>query len=182
MLEGILTPFWVMLVSELCDKTQICILLLATRTKKYLELFITAIIALLLADSLAIIFGFYISDLLEESIIKIISSMGFILIGILILVRNEKSDICSINRDAPFTAFILVFLSEFGDKTQISAGILAMNYNPVGVGIAMFLALSCVSIITIYLGKKIYSKVSDKSLKWISSITFIFLGLIFLLF
>ncbi|MGB3459430.1 MAG: TMEM165/GDT1 family protein [Halobacteriota archaeon] len=81
-----------------------------------------------------------------------------------------------------YSGFILVFVSEWGDKTQIAAGLFATRYNGLMVLIGVIIALSLVSIITIYLGKFISDKVNRETLTKITGILFILIGILFFLF
>jgi len=81
-----------------------------------------------------------------------------------------------------YSGFILVFVSEWADKTQIAAGLFATRYNGLMVLIGVIIALSLVSIITIYLGKFISDKVNRETLTKITGILFILIGILFFLF
>ncbi|MGB3458644.1 MAG: TMEM165/GDT1 family protein [Halobacteriota archaeon] len=80
-----------------------------------------------------------------------------------------------------YSGFILVFVSEWGDKTQIAAGLFATRYNGLMVLIGVLIALSLLSIFAIYLGKFISDKVNRETLTKITGFLFILIGILFFL-
>ena len=72
-------------------------------------------------------------------------------------------------------------LTEWGDKTQISAAIFAINYNPYLVLLGTIIALTTLSILAIYLGRLISERINERIITKISGITFIILGIFFLI-
>ena len=78
-----------------------------------------------------------------------------------------------------YSGFILIFVSEWGDKTQIAAGLFATRYSGLMVLTGVIIALSLLSIIAIYSGKFISDKVNRETLAKIAGISFILLGIAF---
>ena len=72
----------------------------------------------------------------------------------------------------------MIFISEWGDKTQIASGLFATLYNFWMVLIGVMIALTLLSIIAIYLGKFISSKVDKKIITRIAETTFILMGIL----
>jgi len=55
---------------------------------------------------------------------------------------------------SPFiSAFSLIFLTEWGDKTQIAAALFATKFNALMVLVGTILALTILSVIAVYFGK-----------------------------
>ncbi len=71
---------------------------------------------------------------------------------------------------------IATSLAELGDKTQITSGPFATQYNSLLVLIGVMTALTLLSIMTIYLGRFISSKVNTKTISRIAGIMFIGMG------
>ena len=180
MVPDILIPLIVVGLAELGDKTQLSTLLLASKTEKHLHLFLGVILAFLIVDGIAILAGEWITHIAPKSLIKILSGVVFIIFGLLML-RNKREEIKSnYYFENPFySGFILIFVSEWGDKTQIAAGLFATKYSGLMVLIGVIMALSLLSIIAIYSGKFISDKVNSKTLAKIAGISFILLGIAF---
>jgi len=180
MLQDLLIPMIVIGIAELGDKTQIAIFLLSTKTKERLKLLSDIILAFLLADGAAVLAGDCITRIVPLSYIKILSGIIFILFGLIafIHVRREKK---SHDLKKPFySGFTLIFVAELGDKTQIASGLFAARYNPLLVLIGIMISLTLLSIMAIYLGSFISTKVNEKILSKIGGIVFILIGIVFL--
>lgn len=81
-----------------------------------------------------------------------------------------------------FSIFFLVFIAEFGDKTQIASfSMAAKNNNIVSVIIGASLALTCATLIAVLSGHLIARFVPRKLLKYISAALFLGTGIIMLI-
>ncbi len=88
-LKTLATVFITVFLSELGDKTQLATLLFATTNKDRLTVFIGSSLALIFASGLAVILGDFISKNVNMNILKNIAGIGFIAIGIWILINNK---------------------------------------------------------------------------------------------
>jgi len=185
MLQDILIPLIVVGLAELGDKTQLSILLLASKTEKHLLLFLGTILAFFIVDGLAILAGEWIAHLVPLNLLNILSGVVFIFFGFAILFfRNEKAETKSrYYLEHPlYSGFILIFVAEWGDKTQIAAGLFATRYNGLMVLIGVMIALSLLSIMAIYVGKFISEKADRETLTKLTGFLFILMGVLFFLF
>ena len=184
MLQDILIPLIVVGLAELGDKTQLSVLLLASKTEKHLLLFLGTILAFFIVDGLAILAGEWIAHLVPVNLLNILSGAVFIFWGFAILLfRSEKAENKSrYYLEHPFySGFILIFVAEWGDKTQIAAGLFATRYNGLMVLIGVMIALSLLSIFAIYLGKFISDKADRETLTKLTGFLFISMGVLFFL-
>jgi len=148
--EDFIIPFLTIAIAELGDKTQVSILLLSSRTKKYSYIFSGVFLAFLIADGIAILAGNLIANIIDVKILKIISGIIFILFGVYMLFnKKEEKEEKKYDKNIFFTSFLVIFLTEWGDKTQIAAALFSINYNSLMVFIGTILALSLLSIIAI---------------------------------
>ncbi len=179
MIKGLIIPFITISLAELGDKSQLSLFLLATKTNKRFLIFFGAITAFFLVDGLAVLLGENVANLLPINIMKIISGIIFISIGLITLFLNKKGKTKKKNYSygAFASAFLLIFFTEWGDKTQIATFLFASKYNGWLVFIGVLMALSLLSLLVIYLGNKINSKINYKIIKTVSGIIFILLGL-----
>ena len=181
MLYDILIPFIAIGLAELGDKTQLAVFCLASKTKKCLQLFFGVMLALIIADGIAILLGSYITTLVPQSVIKIIAGAIFITVGIVILLNNKKEEAkCELKM--PFmSGFSLILISEMGDKTQIAAGLFATKFNPFLAFFGVILALTILSLMAVYLGKFVVTKLEKKTVSIIAGILFILIGILIFL-
>ena len=183
MVADILVPLTAVALAELGDKTQLSLLLLSTKTKKHLHLLLGALLAFLVVDGTAILVCSYISDIIPVKLLKILSGIIFIILGVLILKKNKAKEERIISlRNSFLSGFTLTFVTEWGDKTQIASGAFVMKYNALMVLIGTMTALTLLSVMAIYLGKFISQKVDKKVMTKIAGIVFIVTGISFFLF
>lgn len=177
-LEDFMIPFLAIAVAELGDKTQLSILLLASRTKKYHYIFMGVFFAFLLVDGVAIIAGNLISSTVDVTILKPLSGCVFIIFGVYILLKKKEEDEeKKYDKNVFVSAFLMIFFTEWGDKTQVAAALFATQYNALLVLIGTLLALSMLSIIAIFFGKMISNRLNPNLMKKIAGVVFIILGL-----
>lgn len=74
-------------------------------------------------------------------------------------------------------AFILIFIGELGDKSQLLALILATKYKPWQVLVGIFAATFTVHVLTTLLGLLAGSAIPDGVMPWITGILFIGFGI-----
>ncbi len=88
-LKVLTTVFITVFLSELGDKTQLATLLFATTNRERLSVFIGSSLALIVASALAVLLGDFISKNVNITTVKNIAGIGFIIIGIWILINNK---------------------------------------------------------------------------------------------
>ncbi len=183
-LDEIIIPLLAVGLAEMGDKTQLSILLLSSRTREYFRLLLGVMLAFLLADGFAILVGSWVTNVIPIHLVKLVSGLVFILFGILILKGNKDDDTAesSLSAKRAFASgFTMIFLSEWGDKTQIASALFATEYNPKMVFIGVMIALLILSIMAIFLGKYLSSRIDRRVITRIGGAVFLLIGLSFLI-
>ena len=158
------TVFAVIFLLELPDKTALAALLLATRHRP-LPIFLGAAAAFVVQSAVAVLAGSLFS-LLPREPIRIGAGLLFLVMAALLVRRNlrtvEATEEQSVEHEEarhrrPFvTAFIVVFIAEWGDLTQLATAALQARYQqPLVVFVAATLALWAVSAIAVLLGNRL---------------------------
>src|SRR3989338_123109 len=184
MLEAFFIALFFTFISEIADKTQLVILGLALRYKSAFQVFFGALIAHSFMDAIAIFLGYFFSFQIRTGVLKILIGMAFVLLGLYglykIYFRKSKKNEKKIEDKTPFlVAFLTVLLSEFGDKTQISSGLLAAKYLlPWHILVGTVLALVLAIGLNVFVGAKAAEKLPVKTIKVITSGLFILFGII----
>lgn len=179
MIADILIPLIAISLAELGDKTQLSILLLSSKTKKHLHLLLGVILAFLIVDGTAILLGSWIMNIIPINWLTTVSGFIFILFGVLILREKETTKESKLHfKNSFLSGFILIFMSEWGDKTQIASGLFATQYNSLMVLVGVMTALTLLSIIAIYLGKIISDRIDKKLITKTAGTAFILIGII----
>lgn len=183
MLEDLFIPLVIVGLSEFGDKTQILILLVSTKIEKRLQLLLGIMLAFLITDGIAILLGTWVTSIVPILYLKFISGIIFIIIGIFMLVMKEEEIKSKYKSKNPFIlGFVIIMISEWGDKTQIAAGLFATQYNGYLVLLGVMISLTVLSLMAIYLGKYISDKIESKTISVIAGILFIIIGITFFVF
>ena len=187
-MEALLVAFILIFISELVDKTQLVILGLAIKYKSPLRVFSGALLAHGLMDALAIVLGFYFGFVFSSNLVSIAVSLIFITLGSwaivkLYWVKGKEKERKQLVKSIFLSSFLIVLLTEFGDKTQIAAGLISAKYlAPVLVFLGTFLALAMVIAVNVTIASKVAEKLPRKMIKLATGVLFILFGLMTLLF
>ncbi|HIG95804.1 TPA: TMEM165/GDT1 family protein [Candidatus Woesearchaeota archaeon] len=182
MIQDFLIPLLVVGLGELGDKTNIAVFLLASKIKNPTHLFVGSMFAFLIVDGVAILAGKWVTTLVPVHIIKIFGGVLFILLGLWTLKNSkEEKKQKTWSYHPMIVGFLLIFLSEWGDKTQFATAILATRYQPWLVLGGVMTGLAIASLAAIWLGKFLSQKVEEKLLNKIAGVLFIVMGIVFLL-
>jgi len=182
MIPDLLIPLVATGLAELGDKTQLSVLLLSSKTKRHLQLLLGVMLAFLIVDGVAVLAGSWIINIVPISLLKKFSGIIFIIFGVLTLRTSEaKNKSKFYSKNSFLSGFVLIFIAEWGDKTQIASVLFATQYNALLVLIGTMTALTLLSITAIYLGKFISNKIDKKLMTKTAGIVFIAMGLAFFL-
>ncbi len=86
----LLTTFFTVFLAEMGDKTQLTTITLSSTTNKPLAVFIGSSMALILATLLGALAGGSISNLIPAFLLKLLSGLVFLFIGINLLSQSQK--------------------------------------------------------------------------------------------
>jgi putative Ca2+/H+ antiporter (TMEM165/GDT1 family) len=155
------TVFPVIFFGELPDKTMFASLVMSTRGKP-LAVWLGAAGAFVVHAAIAVTVGVTLFHLLPHRILDGVVSLMF-LIGAMLAMREtvkerqEKSigtHEVATSRRVVTTAFIVIFLAEWGDLTQIlTANMAAHFHSPLSVGVGALLALWSVAALAVIGGQ-----------------------------
>ena len=84
------TTFVTVFLAEMGDKTQLTTITLSSSTNKPVAVFLGSSLALILATLLGALAGGSIANLIPDFILKLISGIVFLILGINILAQNKK--------------------------------------------------------------------------------------------
>ena len=169
------TVFAIIFLLELPDKTALATLLLATRHRP-LPIFLGSAAAFVIQSAVAVAAGSLLS-LLPREPIRIGAGLLFLLMAAVIVRQNLKKEEVKEKGDIereeqrhrrPFaTAFLLVFVAEWGDLTQLATAALQARYrDAVTVFAAATIALWAVAAIAVVLGNRLGAWIPQRSLQF----------------
>ncbi len=167
-LGALLTAFGLIFVAELPDKTAYTVLLLASRNKP-LPVFFGSCAAFLVQGFVAVALGSLFATL-EPHVVRWTAEALFLGFGLWLLFTKGEEESeepkRGARRKAFAKAFILVFIAETGDATQIgTAALVARMGSRWSVLIGATLALWSVAALAVTLGNKLGSRLPKLALR-----------------
>jgi putative Ca2+/H+ antiporter (TMEM165/GDT1 family) len=173
--------FLLIALAEFGDKSQLVCMTLAARHRG-LPVVLGAVAAFAILNFLAVLFGAAIAAWLPEWIVTAAVAVLFTVFGISALrfeEEDEDEDIAEKPGHGIFaTTFLMIFLAEFGDKTQIAVAGLGSTADATATWVGATLALACTSILGVVAGRRWLNRLP---LKWIHRISGVFFLLLALL-
>ncbi|MBI2276191.1 MAG: TMEM165/GDT1 family protein [Dechloromonas sp.] len=166
--------FLLIALAEFGDKSQLVCMTLAARHRG-LPVVLGAVAAFAILNLLAVLFGAAVAAWLPEWVVTLAVAVLFAVFGISALRYQEEDDDEEVEEKPGHgifaTTFLLIFLAEFGDKTQIAVAGMGSTTDTAPVWLGATLALSCTSILGVLAGRKFLHKLP---LVWIHRISGLF--------
>ncbi|MFX0068900.1 MAG: TMEM165/GDT1 family protein [Promethearchaeota archaeon] len=183
-IEAITSAFILILVTELGDKTMLSTIVFSARYKRPYAVFAAVMLALLTVTLIGIGAGFLLTEIIPTYILVYISGSVFIIFGFYYLLtakKEEEED--SIKAAASFvTIFWLVFIAEFGDKTQLAVISLTLTLiAPIEIFVGAILGFLIVNGIAVVIGERVGQKLPLILIKRVAAILFIIFGILILI-
>ena len=157
------------------DKTQILALILALKYKKPLVVLAAIFFATLLNHGLASYLGLFAASFFSPDLLKWILALTFIGFGLWILIPDKEDGLESPSKFGPFvTSFVLFFLAEMGDKTQLATVALGARYSDlIWVTAGTTLGMMASNSLAIYLGDALLKKIPMSWVRKFACFTFV---------
>ena len=169
-------------LAEMGDKTQLLALLLAARFRKPVPILIAILLATIINHGISAVIGQWFTTVLSPEILLWIVSIGFIAMAAWMLVPDQLDDESeNINKWQKYgvfgATFVLFFLAEIGDKTQIATVALAARFDSIfwvtaGTTLGMMLA----NAPAVFIGNKLADKLPISLIHKIGAAIFFLLG------
>jgi putative Ca2+/H+ antiporter (TMEM165/GDT1 family) len=173
-----LSTFSLIALAEIGDKSQLVCMTLAARHRHW-PVILGAAVAFVVLNTLAVLFGAGVSAWIPERVTAGLVAILFGAFGIHALrTQDEGSSDKVVERPGHsifFTTLLLIFVAEFGDKTQIAVAGLASSMTPFPVWLGATIALVLVSVLGVWFGRTVLQRFP---LLWLHRLS----GVIFVLF
>lgn len=172
--------FGAIFLAELGDKTQLVCMTLAARYRGW-PVFLGALFAFILLNILAVVFGAAIAQWVPERVLAGIVAVLFAAFGIHALRIQAAGD----DDEEPeeksghgilVTSFLLIFVAELGDKTQIAVAGFAVTQPPLPVWVGSTLALGLSAALGVVVGRKFLQRVPLHIVHRVSGVFFLLLA------
>jgi putative Ca2+/H+ antiporter (TMEM165/GDT1 family) len=176
------TVFAVIFLAELPDKTALAALLLATRHRP-LPVFVGASLALTLQSIIAVAAGSLLAQLPAQAV-HVGSGLLFLGCAVLMWLREHREEASKGESEeetgfwtALWTVFLVVFVAEWGDLTQIgTAGFQAKYRAWFTILLASSLALWSVAALAVFVGNRAGKLLDPKVTQRVAAVMFAVVG------
>jgi putative Ca2+/H+ antiporter (TMEM165/GDT1 family) len=176
MLPLTLSTFALIFLAEIGDKSQLVCMLLASRHRAW-PVLLGAISAFAILNLLAVLVGSAIAGVIPTEWLRWGVAALFLGFGIRALLAREDDDGEEIEemccRGVFMTAFLMIFLAELGDKTQLAVAGLGATEAALPVYVGATLALAATSLLGVVGGRWLTRKISTQLLHRIGGVMFI---------
>jgi putative Ca2+/H+ antiporter (TMEM165/GDT1 family) len=179
------TVFGVIFLAELPDKTAVAALVLATRHRP-LPVFAGTALALVVQSMVAVAAGGLLS-LLPARPVHIGAGLLFLVSAFFMWRRDEEEEDADAGqgsaepegfRRAFLKSFLVVFIAEWGDLTQLGTAALAARYRaPLTVFLAATVALCLVAALAVFLGNRLSKLIHPRHTQRVAAVVFVLLGI-----
>ena len=180
----VVAVFPIIFLGELPDKTMFASLVLSTRGKPF-SVWLGAAGGFLLHVVIAVTIGVALFRILPHRVLDAVVAVMF-LVGAGLAFReagHEEHDEEIVEREAGTrrravtTAFVVIFLAEWGDLTQILTANLAAHYHaPFSVAVGAVLALWAVAGLAVVGGQSLLRFINIRTLRIVTGVVLIGLG------
>ena len=173
-------------LAELPDKTAFAMLLMATREKPS-AVFVGAAGAFVVQSAVAVAFG-GVLNLLPASWVKTGAGLLFLGFAWAMWTRVEEAGPPGADRPgasgfwrAAGAAFLVIFVAEWGDLTQLAtAALVAERGRPLTIFLASTAALWSVTALAVLLGHSVKGRLRPERVQKVAAVVFALVGLYFL--
>lgn len=176
------SAFGLVALAELGDKSQLLCITLATRNSG-VTVFACASLAFAVLNLLAVVFGAALAAWLPLWLIAGSVAILFTVFGLQALHSSTNTAVTSnttSSRTTFLTLLLLIFLSELGDKTQLTvAGLASDTAEAVPVWLGSTLALMMTSALAVLLGHTLLQRIPLPQLQRLCGLAFLLMALVF---
>ncbi|MDA9556476.1 TMEM165/GDT1 family protein [Vibrio sp.] len=178
MLSETLFIFLIITLAEMGDKSQLVCMTLAAKHKTRGVLY-GAIAAFLVLNTIAVLVGSAISSSIPTEWVTLVAAILFTGFGLhSLLTKEEDDDVCEEELEKKqksifLTSFLLIFVAELGDKTQLAVATMSTTQSSIIVWVGASLALIFTSVIGVYAGQTWLSKINTGLLNRLSGVFFL---------
>jgi putative Ca2+/H+ antiporter (TMEM165/GDT1 family) len=179
------TVFGVIFLAELPDKTALAALVLATRNRA-LPVFVGTGLALTVQSVIAVAAGSLLGKL-PPRIVHIGSGVLFLGCAVLMWLRKPDDDHAGDGKDdraqgfwrTLWRVFVVVFIAEWGDLTQVgTAGFQAKYHAWLPIFVGATAALWCVAALAVFVGNRAGKLLDPKITQRVAAVAFAIIGVL----
>ena len=181
-MQALLQSFFLVLASEMGDKTQLLALVLAARYRKPWTVMAGILVATLLNHGLASWSGKWLASLLAPERLAQVLAFTFFAFAAWILVPDKDEELKEHGRFGAFlTTTFTFFLAEMGDKTQLATDALGARFHdPWLVTLGTTLGMLVADGLAVFFGENLTKRISMQWIRRLAAALFALFGVLVL--
>lgn len=179
-MEAILTSISTVALAEMGDKTQLLALFLAARFRSKFQIVLGIVAATIINHLISAWLGVQITNWVPSAWLNWLIGASFIAVGLWILIPDkDDSEESSFLKSGAFIAtFVLFFIAEVGDKTQIATVLLGANYHSVlWVTVGSTIGMLIANVPVVYAGQWLMERIDPKKTRIAACVLFLLMGI-----
>ncbi len=174
-----------MFLAEIGDKTNILLISLISKHNNTKVVISGGIVGIIIVTIIGALIGAFASNLLPLWLVPLISGSIFLWLGLIEFIgKNDNEDIELEEEKQPLSkikifsrSLSLMFLAEFGDKSQIFVITSATLNDPIAVAFGAIFGMLIIFLIVGIIGVSVLSKVPEEKMNQIAAVLFIIAGI-----
>ena len=178
---ALFSSFTLVSLAEIGDKSQLVCIALSARYRA-MPVLAGVVFAFSLLNALAVAFGTVVAKAVSPQILAVVVALLFIGFGVHALRGEDDDEEVEIkpakNHRIFVTAFLLIVMAEFGDKTQLSVAAISSVMNPLAVWLGSTLALLATSAAAVLLGQLLLKRFDLALIHKASGVLFLVFGIL----
>jgi len=177
----LLSSFAVVSLAEFGDKTQIAIVSLSSKHRQR-SVFVGALLALALVGGISAFIGGTIAPFISSFWIGLVAGFSFLIFGAYTFFSKEDIMVkIKEHSKTVTTSFLLIAVTELGDKTQLAIVALSAEYDaPIQVFLGAMLAFALLTALSVVFGRIISRYIPARYIKIGATLIFFAFGILFL--
>lgn len=187
MLEVFGTTFLTILIVELTDRTRLLAMVLSARYKTPYQLILGMTLGYIPAIAVAVFGAHFLKNFIEDGVLHFVAPIVFISIGLFLWFQKSKPQetaddtwMSRLKDRGPFwVGFVLVAITEFGDKSQFATVGAMLEFEKTGpVFLGSLCAQGVLNVVYVFIGQLIGDRLPIALMKKLAGLFFIVLGLL----
>ena len=178
-MDALLTSTVAVGLAEIGDKTQLLSLLLVARYRRPWPVLWAISFATIINHGLSAWLGAELIRLVDEQVMSLILAVAFVGVGLWLLRPDgeETLEAGPPGQGVFFTAFVLFFLAEIGDKTQVATVLLGAQFlNVMTVTLGSTIGMLAANAPVLWVGQRFCERLPIPWIQRLASLLFIILG------
>lgn len=178
-MDSLVAAFGLVFVAELGDKTQLVALGFGARYR-LAPVFAGVMLAYAVTNLLSVLLGGAVGSVVSERAVGIGGGALFLAFAAWTLRSAEHDDDigAAAGRSVVMTVATAMFVAELGDKTMLAIATLAARGDPVFVWVGATFGIVASGGLAIALGRAVGTRISDRTVRWVSATLFAVVGVV----